>query len=117
MRLEHLQPRCSGQPRQIGEARQDVEDIGPDRRGMPGEHLAQHEVDDQERARLAERDEMAEAARELLAIARVIEHGAERRDDRERTLRGERLDVSRVEDVRPLEPAAQPGMAGRRGGQ
>ena len=73
---------------------------------MPREHLAQHEIDDQERAGLGERHEVAEAARELLAVARVVEHGAERRDDRKWPLRGQRLDVARVEDVRALEPAA-----------
>jgi len=114
VRLEHLQPRRSGQSRQIAEARQDVQEVGPDRRGMAGKHLAQHEVDDQERARLAERHEVVEAPRELALVARVIEHGADRRDDGERTLSGERGGVPRVEDVGAPKPRPESWMA--RGG-
>jgi len=112
MRLENVERRRPGQSRQVVESGQDVEEVRPDRRGMTGKHLAQHEVDDQERARLAERHEVAEAPRELLPIARVVEHGAERRHDRERAPRGERLDVARVEDVHTLEPGTKTGMAG-----
>jgi len=115
VRLEHVELPRSGQARQVREARQDVQDVGPDRRGMAREHLAQHEVDDQERARRRERYEMAEAQRELALIARVVEHGAERRDDRERAAGGEGGDVARVEDVGALEPAAEAGMTSRRG--
>jgi len=115
VRLEQVQARIAEQRRQLGEARHDVEHVGPDRFGMSWEHLAQHEVDDQERTRRGERDQVREAARELLAVARVVQHGAQRGHDRERPLRGECLRVARVEDVRALEPAGERGMARRRG--
>jgi hypothetical protein len=78
---------------------------------MAGKHLAEHDVDDQERAGGRERDEVVEAPRELAVIARVVEHGAERRHDRERAARPECGGVSRIEDVGALEPAGEARMA------
>jgi len=54
---------------------------------------------------------VAEAPDELAVITRVVEHGAERGHDRERTVRPESRDVPRIEDVRAR--AAAPSSSSR----
>src|SRR5207247_7897235 len=54
MRLEHEEAGRSDQSRQQIEARENVEEVGPDPRRAPRQHLAQHQVDHEERTAVAD---------------------------------------------------------------